>query len=291
VRCSRILESCLLDTTRRSGSAASTCPEVGQPSCFLRQRFLLMLLLCADCAGQKARVGLARAVYANADIYLLDDPLSGTVYRVIGLAVVHSVPNRSFNHTAVDAHVGQHLFENCILDLKRRGKCVILVTNALQFLKQSSHIVVLKDGRISECGDYEELLHNGKGFTEMIATMQDTGSSNLAADDAEGEISPTDQEAPETTTPGGTAAEATAEEGKARARSTSGAKKRAGSVSVEADAKVDLKKSASLIATEDRETGDVSIQVYGKWAVAAGGLSVGKRFWCFTHCCAEWRQF
>lgn len=52
----------------------------------------------------------------------------------------------------MDAHVGQHLFEECILSLVARNKCVVLVTNALQFLKSSSHIVVLKDGRIAEEG-------------------------------------------------------------------------------------------------------------------------------------------
>ena len=41
--------------------------------------------------GQKQRISLARAVYNNADIYLLDDPLS-----------------------AVDAHVGKHIFDHVI---------------------------------------------------------------------------------------------------------------------------------------------------------------------------------
>jgi ATP-binding cassette subfamily C (CFTR/MRP) protein 1 len=77
--------------------------------------------------GQKARVALARTVYADADVYLLDDPLA-----------------------AVDAHVGQHLFDQCIMNLKKRNKCIILVTNALQFLKSTSQIVVLRDGLIVE---------------------------------------------------------------------------------------------------------------------------------------------
>ncbi len=53
----------------------------------------------------------------------------------------------------MDAHVGQHLFEECILNLKRLNKIVVLVTNALQFLKHSSNIVVLKDGKVSEEGE------------------------------------------------------------------------------------------------------------------------------------------
>ena len=202
--------------------------------------------------GQKARVGLARAVYANADIYLLDDPLS-----------------------AVDAHVGQHLFEECIMDLKRRGKCVILVTNALQFLKQSSHILVLKDGRISESGQYDTLLKYGKGFTEMIATMQDTSSSSTKNGETECDEADLEDIA-DAVLPGGSPSAAV---GKSRSRSLSAStpagKKRSGSVQVE-DAKVSIKKSASLITTEDREVGNVSLEVYGKWAVAAGGMSVGK---------------
>ncbi|KAB1267582.1 Multidrug resistance-associated protein 4 [Camelus dromedarius] len=71
--------------------------------------------------GQKARVNLARAVYQDADIYLLDDPLS-----------------------AVDAEVSRHLFELCICQALH-GKITILVTHQLQYLKAASQILILKD--------------------------------------------------------------------------------------------------------------------------------------------------
>lgn len=71
--------------------------------------------------GQRARINLARAVYRDADIYLLDDPLS-----------------------AVDAHVSKHLFEKCILDYLK-GKTRILVTHQVQYLKQVDVIVVLNN--------------------------------------------------------------------------------------------------------------------------------------------------
>uniref|UniRef100_A0A7N8WQN1 Multidrug resistance-associated protein 4 n=1 Tax=Mastacembelus armatus TaxID=205130 RepID=A0A7N8WQN1_9TELE len=71
--------------------------------------------------GQKARVNLARAAYQDADIYLLDDPLS-----------------------AVDAEVGRHLFEDCICGLLRK-KPRILVTHQLQYLKAADQILVLNE--------------------------------------------------------------------------------------------------------------------------------------------------
>uniref|UniRef100_A0A674F3Y4 ATP binding cassette subfamily C member 4 (PEL blood group) n=1 Tax=Salmo trutta TaxID=8032 RepID=A0A674F3Y4_SALTR len=77
--------------------------------------------------GQKARVSLARAVYQDADIYLLDDPLS-----------------------AVDAEVGKHLFEQCICGLLRK-KPRILVTHQLQYLKAADQILVLKEVSVCIC--------------------------------------------------------------------------------------------------------------------------------------------
>ena len=167
--------------------------------------------------------------------------------------------------------MGQHLFEQCIMDLKQRGKCVILVTNALQFLKQSTQIVVLKDGRITEAGEYDELMKCGKGFREMIATMQDTSSSNAKNEDEGVEEEVLYEQ------------EGADGDPKERSRTLSSVtggeeKKRGNSIAVEEDVKVNLKKSTTLMAVEDRETGNVSIEVYGKWAVAAGGLSVGKNF-------------
>ena len=72
---------------------------------------------------------------------------------------------------AVDAHVGQHLFEKCILNLQKRGKCVIMVTNALQFLPNATRIYVLKDGRVVENGNYNELIAAKGSFASMAGTI------------------------------------------------------------------------------------------------------------------------
>lgn len=69
--------------------------------------------------GQRARINLARTVYREADIYLLDDPLS-----------------------AVDTHVGKHLFQECIVDFLK-GKTRVLVTHQLQYLKMADIVLVL----------------------------------------------------------------------------------------------------------------------------------------------------
>lgn len=87
--------------------------------------------------GQKARIGLARAVYREADIYLLDDPLS-----------------------AVDTHVGKQLFEECIRGFLR-DKCVVLVTHQLQYLADVDNIVLLENGRVAAKGSYRELQEVG----------------------------------------------------------------------------------------------------------------------------------
>uniref|UniRef100_A0A4W6FYI3 Multidrug resistance-associated protein 4 n=1 Tax=Lates calcarifer TaxID=8187 RepID=A0A4W6FYI3_LATCA len=101
--------------------------------------------------GQKARVSLARAVYQDADIYLLDDPLS-----------------------AVDAEVGRHLFEECICGLLRK-KPRILVTHQLQYLKAADQIIVLKEGQMVAQGTYNDLQSSGLDFTSLLKEEEGQG--------------------------------------------------------------------------------------------------------------------
>ncbi|XP_074994477.1 ATP-binding cassette sub-family C member 4 isoform X1 [Calonectris borealis] len=88
--------------------------------------------------GQKARVNLARAVYQDADIYLLDDPLS-----------------------AVDAEVGRHLFEKCICQALHQ-KISVLVTHQLQYLRAANQILILKDAENALAAVPEESRSEGK---------------------------------------------------------------------------------------------------------------------------------
>uniref|UniRef100_A0AAY4E1J1 Multidrug resistance-associated protein 4 n=1 Tax=Denticeps clupeoides TaxID=299321 RepID=A0AAY4E1J1_9TELE len=108
--------------------------------------------------GQKARVSLARAVYQDTDIYLLDDPLS-----------------------AVDAEVGRHLFEQCVCGLLR-NKPRILVTHQLQYLKAADQILVLKEGHMVARGTYTELLQSGLDFTSLLKRDEDEEPTSPGTD-------------------------------------------------------------------------------------------------------------
>uniref|UniRef100_A0A8B9G564 Canalicular multispecific organic anion transporter 1 n=1 Tax=Amazona collaria TaxID=241587 RepID=A0A8B9G564_9PSIT len=124
--------------------------------------------------GQKQRVSLARAVYSNADIYVLDDPLS-----------------------AVDAHVGKYLFEH-VLGPKGllQNKTRILVTHSISFLPLVDNIVVMGAGAVSEQGSYGTLLANRGAFAQFLNSY---GNIALAGDEEQGDedIEPSVEEGPD----------------------------------------------------------------------------------------------
>ena len=106
--------------------------------------------------GQKQRVSLARAVYRDADVVLLDDPLS-----------------------AVDAHVGKWLFERCICGVLR-NKTRVLVTHQTQFLPQVDRVAVLGGGRLLHFGTYQELAAAGVSFQSLTGAHEECTLTNAA---------------------------------------------------------------------------------------------------------------
>uniref|UniRef100_A0A8C5SLC3 ABC-type glutathione-S-conjugate transporter n=1 Tax=Laticauda laticaudata TaxID=8630 RepID=A0A8C5SLC3_LATLA len=115
--------------------------------------------------GQKQRVSLARAVYSNADIYLLDDPLS-----------------------AVDAHVGRHIFDKVLgPEGLLQNKTRILVTHNLSFLAQVDDIVVLEAGTVTERGSYSTLLANSGSFAQLLNTYGNQ-QDNIHEEEAMGKV-------------------------------------------------------------------------------------------------------
>lgn len=123
--------------------------------------------------GQKARLTLARAVYARADIYLLDDVLS-----------------------AVDQHVGRHIINKVlgrdgILNTKTR----ILATNAITVLKEADFIGLLRDKTLIEKGTYEQLLAmKGEVANIIRSTMNESDDEGSASDGSRGLASPESSE-------------------------------------------------------------------------------------------------
>ncbi|KAI3756395.1 hypothetical protein L1987_56215 [Smallanthus sonchifolius] len=104
--------------------------------------------------GQKQRVQLARALYQDADIYLLDDPFS-----------------------AVDAHTAGSLFKEYIMEALS-SKTVLLVTHQVDFLPAFDDILLMADGKIVKTGTYAQLLDSCKEFQSLVIALSDSSVSD-----------------------------------------------------------------------------------------------------------------
>lgn len=98
--------------------------------------------------GQKARINLARAVYADTDIILLDDVLS-----------------------AVDAKVGKHIVENCILGLLD-GKTRILATHQLSLINDADRMIFMNGDGTVDVGTIDELKGRNQAFVDLFKYQQ-----------------------------------------------------------------------------------------------------------------------
>ncbi|CAI9088256.1 OLC1v1022537C1 [Oldenlandia corymbosa var. corymbosa] len=176
--------------------------------------------------GQKQRIQIARALYHDADIYLFDDPFS-----------------------AVDAHTGTHLFNECILGFLL-NKTVVYVTHQVEFLPAADLILVMKDGEVTQAGKYDDILKSGSDFMELVGAHK-TALSML--DSIEGDSTTIIQDASsvESTENLGTKEENKGD-GDAKTGDIAGSK-------------------GQLVQEEEREKGKVGFPVYWNYMTTAYG--------------------
>ncbi|KAG0352124.1 hypothetical protein BG005_008389 [Podila minutissima] len=107
--------------------------------------------------GQRARVSLARAVYRDSDLYILDDPLS-----------------------AVDPKVGRALFENCVKGLLK-DKARVLVTHQLQYIKDCETVIVLEQGQVTHMGPVDDVMAEQVEVTQHVQDGDSVKSIHMRA--------------------------------------------------------------------------------------------------------------
>ncbi|KAL3646113.1 ATP-binding cassette sub- C member 9 [Castilleja foliolosa] len=120
--------------------------------------------------GQKQRIQIARAVYEDADIYLLDDPFS-----------------------AVDAHTGTQLFQDCLLGILK-DKTILYVTHQVEFLPAADLILVMQNGKIAQAGTFDELLKQNIGF-ELLVGAHSQALESVITVEISSRTTPADNEA------------------------------------------------------------------------------------------------
>lgn len=201
--------------------------------------------------GQKARICLARACYARADIYLLDDPLS-----------------------AVDAHVGRHIFDNVIgPNGLLKDKARILCTNAVNFLPQADTVIMLRRGIILERGTYADAMENSE--SELYKLITGLGKQSNKSGEASGVATPTVINSSDDEADTVDDSDSIKKRRLLRRLSTSKSMRRASSVSIrqaKRDALKDLRESSK--PKEHSEKGNVKRQVYKAYISAASPIGV-----------------
>ncbi|XP_073340805.1 ATP-binding cassette sub-family C member 5 [Pagrus major] len=98
--------------------------------------------------GQRQRISLARALYSDRDVYILDDPLS-----------------------ALDAHVANHVFRNAIRK-QLYQKTIIFVTHQLQYLSDCDDVILMREGTILEQGNHDNLMKLNRDYAAMFNHFQ-----------------------------------------------------------------------------------------------------------------------
>lgn len=121
--------------------------------------------------GQKQRMNIARAIYFNADIIIMDDPLS-----------------------AVDAHVGRHIMDNAICGLLK-NKCRILATHQLHVLSRCDRIIWVDQGQVKAVDTFDNLMAQNADFVQVMSTTakeeEKEEEDEANEDEVEGEVKAT----------------------------------------------------------------------------------------------------
>ncbi|XP_045395740.1 ATP-binding cassette sub-family C member 5 isoform X1 [Lemur catta] len=168
--------------------------------------------------GQRQRISLARALYSDRSIYILDDPLS-----------------------ALDAHVGNHIFNSAIRK-HLKSKTVLFVTHQLQYLVDCDEVIFMKEGCITERGTHEELMNLNGDYATIFNNL-------LLGDTPPVEIN--------------SKKETSGSQKKSQDKGT-----KTGSVKKE---KVVKPEEGQLVQLEEKGQGSVPWSVYGVYIQAAGG--------------------
>jgi len=179
--------------------------------------------------GQKARVSLARALYlSETRLLLLDDPLS-----------------------AVDSHVGEHLFTQAIAGDISKGKTCILVTHHVHVLSRCDSVIVMDRGTIKHQGTYQDLIDQGVDFAGAVDVSKT--KNNESEDEIDGDVDMVNNDNDK------------------NKHMSSG---RGGGGGTVEDKLAQKKAGEALVVEEEREEGDVSSDAYLRYAKAGG--------WCLA---------